>query len=491
MDRKVYIGPDTLDFILQGMQIVGDAVGSTYGPNGRNVIIEDDDGKPHVTKDGVTVAKSLSFSNVFHNLGAHLVKDASIKTLREVGDGTTTTAILAAKMAQKGFKAVKEKKLNPFLFRKELEKLTDFCIDHLKKHSTPVDKSDTEVLMQVAMNSSNGDKELSEKIVSLFSKIGKDGVVTVRDSGILGVHTQIVDGMSIDRGYASQMFCNEGQSTVELVNPYILIAKRPIQEYRDLAPYLQTAINNERPILLIVPEIDNGVVEMILTNIYHGSLSGGCVIQAPYSNERQQDFFRDLGVASGAIKDEKDWNEPYLLGEAEQVTVGRLNTEFKGLRYDEEAYKRHLAFLEDMVQTQSDRFLAEKAGERLAMFSGSIGYIHVGAPSETELLELKDRVDDVTHAVQSALKEGVVPGGGMALHHISLYLQAVAADMSTPEKREAMDSMVYLLGVPAEMLSKAETDTKDPTKVVYTALKNAISVAGMLFTSNCVVVDER
>lgn len=490
MDKRVYTDQDSLATVLKGMQLVGEVVGSTYGPNGRNVIIEDEDGKPHVTKDGVTVAKSMSFRTPLINLGASLVKDAAIKSLKEVGDGTTTTAILAAKAAEVGYNMVADGKVNPFYLRQWLEKLTSICIDKLKESSTPVDKTDTELLMKVALNASNGDTELSEKIVSLFSEIGKDGVVSVKDSSILGVHTQIVDGMSIDRGYTSPMFCT-GQSAVELSNCYILISKKTIREYRELVPFLQKAIDEVRPVLLMVPEVDNAITEMFLTNIYQGNLVGGCVIQAPYSNERMQDFFRDLGIASGAITGDKDWNEDYLFGEADLVTVGRLSTEFKGLRYDKDTYLKHKAYLEDMVRTQPNKFLADKVSERLAMFSGSIGYIHVGASSETELLELKDRVDDVIHAVQAALKEGVVQGGGQALKTLSDYFREEEIKSVVFEEKLAMKAMIEILKTPGDILGTMRTSTQDPTKVVYTALKNAISVAGMLFTSSYIITDER
>lgn len=481
--------------ILDGMEIVATAVSSTYGPNGKNVILEDQDGNPHITKDGVTVANAISFSDPVKNLGASLIKDAAIKTLKEVGDGTTTTVILTNLASQFGIKAVEG--CNPFRVRDYLEKYLQDITEYLRSISTPVEITDRDTIKRVALNSVNGDEEIAEKITDLFSQIGKDGVVFVKNSDILGVHTQVIKGISIDRGYVSPLFCPPGQSTVTLKNCKILIARKVIRDYKEIIPYLQEARTEDKPILLIVPEVDNTVIELFLTNIYEGVFSG-CVVQAPYSHERQDEFLRDLGVASGAIVEDKDVNAQYLLGEAEEVIVGRYDTEFKGLKHDEKAYETHRAFLEDLVQTQTDRFIAERIAERLAMFSGSIGYIHVGASSETEKLELQDKLDDVIHAVKAALKEGTVPAGGVALANAAHMLDFKYSADSLEEPRKfscyeetvAFELITELCKVPKAILGELHTTSKDPTKVVYTALKNALSVAGLLFTSNYTVIDE-
>lgn len=484
-NKLIYGGTSAIAGVLEGMDQVATVVGSTYGPNGRNVIIEGDDESPHITKDGVTVAKSISFSRPDWSVGASLIQDAAIRTLKEVGDGTTTTTILANIAAREGIKRVQAHGLNPFQFRTFLERYLDQITKYLQILSEPIEPHDKDTLMRIALNSANGDKVIAEKVTSLFGEIGKDGVVFVKDSDILGIHTQVIKGISINRGYISPQFCN-GQSTITLEDCKILISKKVIRDYKDIIPYLQNASDENRPILLIVPEVDNTIMDLFLTNVLEGRIRG-CVIQAPFSNERQDDFFQDLGIASGAIKEDKDFNSAYLLGEAEKVIVGRYDTEFQGLVPDEILFKKHLAFLEDLVQTQTDRFLAEKAGERMAMFVGNIGYIHVGASSEAETLELKDKLDDVIHAVKAALKEGAVPGGGRAL-------ALAETTLSTPgvkEEFEAREVMRKLCLAPISLLGKVNSETKDPTKVVYTALKNAISVAGLLFTSNYVILDER
>lgn len=486
-----------IDGILQGMSKVAEVVGSTYGPNGRNVVIEDEDGRPHITKDGVTVAKSIDFERSDWKIGASLIKDAAIKTLKEVGDGTTTTTILANAAASMGIRMVKDRNLNPFKLRMYLDKYMNSIIKYLRSISSPIVPSDKETLLKVALNSANGDEELAEKVTDLFMQIGKDGVVFVKNSEILGVHTQVIKGISIDRGYVSPMFCVNGQSSLTLDNCKILIARKVIRDYKEIIPYMQEASTEGRPILLIVPEVDNTVTELFLTNVYNGVIQG-CIVQAPFSNERQDDFFQDLGIASGAIKEDKDKSSMYLLGNAEKVIVGRYDTEFRGLTHDKSAYKRHLAFLEDLVQTQTDRLLAEKAGERLAMFAGSIGYIHVGASSETEVLELKDKLDDVIHAVKAALKEGTVPAGGVALNNAAHLLEFeystegnhIPESYESEEDKAAFEIMVRLCKIPYESLGIPVSTSKDPTKVVYTALKNAISVAGMLFTSKYVILND-
>lgn len=495
--KMVLGGAKDLGFILDGMEIVATAVGSTYGPNGKNVILEDVDGNPHITKDGVTVANSITFSNPLRNLGASLIKDAAIKTLKEVGDGTTTTVILANLAASLGLKAVQQLKVNPFRMRDYLDKYLQDIIKYLRSISKSVSPEDKETLKKVALNSANGDEELAEKVTDLFSQIGKDGVVFVKSSEILGVHTQVIKGISVDRGYVSPLFCTAGESTITLDNCKILISKRVIRDYKEIIPYLQEASQEDRPILLVVPEVDNTVTELFLTNIYEGVFRG-CIIQAPYSHERQDDFFQDLGIASGAIIEDKDINSPYLLGEAEKVIVGRYDTEFRGLKHDEAAYERHKAFLEDLVQTQTDRFIAEKINERLAMFSGSIGYVNVGASSEAEKLELQDKLDDVIHAVKAALKEGTVPAGGVALANAAHMLEFqysmegnhIPESFENIEEKAAYEIITGICKAPKQMLGNLPVTSQDPTKVVYTALKNALSVAGLLFTSNYIIVDE-
>lgn len=491
------IESDGLDTILQGVEEVARAVCSTYGPNGRNVILEDADGKPHITKDGVTVANSISFTDKKMDLGASLVKDAAMKTLKEVGDGTTTTVILTNAASTKGMKAIRKKGLNPFKLRDYLEKYQLEVLKYLRSISTPVEPSDTETLKRVALNSANGDEEIASKVTDLFSQIGKDGVVFVNNSDILGIHTQVIKGISINRGYATPQFCMAGESSITLEDCIILIARKIVRDYKDLIPYLQQAHTQDKPILLIVPEIDNTIIDLFLTNIYEGVVKG-CIIQAPYSHERQDDFLIDLGVASGAVKEDKDLNSQYLLGSAEKIIISRYDTEFRGLKPNEQIYERHLAFLEDMVQTQKNRFIADKISERLAMFSGSIGYIHVGASSETETKEIKDKLDDVIHAVKAALKEGTVPAGGVALANAAHMLEFqnsmegnnIPQGFENEEEAEAYHIMVELCKVPKQILGDLYTTTKDPTKVVYIALKNALSVAGLLFTSQYVITDE-
>lgn len=491
------IESDGLYAILRGVEEVAKAVSSTYGPNGRNVILEDSDGKPHITKDGVTVANSICFTDKKKDLGASLVKDAAMKTLKEVGDGTTTTVILTNSASALGMKAINEKNLNPFKLRDYLEKYYLEVQKYLRSISTPVEPSDIETLKRVALNSANGDEEIASKVTNLFSQIGKDGVVFVNNSDILGIHTQVIKGISINRGYATPQFCMTGESSITLEDCIILIARKVVRDYKDLIPYLQQANEQNKPILLIVPEIDNTITDLFLTNIYEGVIKG-CIIQAPYSHERQDDFLVDLGVASGAVKEDKDLNSQYLLGSAEKIIISRYDTEFRGLKPNEKIYERHLAFLEDMVQTQKNRLIADKISERLAMFSGSIGYIHVGASSEAEAKEIKDKLDDVIHAVKAALKEGTVPAGGTALANTAhmlefknrLDLNSIPQVFESAEETAAYHIIVSLCKIPKQMLGEIHTTTKDPTKVVYTALKNALSVAGLLFTSQYVITDD-
>lgn len=480
--------------ILEGMGLVATAVASTYGPDGKNVIFEDIDGNPHVTKDGVTVANSINLKDPAKNLGVALLKDAAKKTLKEVGDGTTTTIILANLASQIGIKATKG--LNPFKVRDYLDKYLQQVINYLRNISTPINPDNREVIEKVALNSANGDEEISHKVAELFSEIGKDGIVFVKDSDILGIHTQIVKGISIDKGYISPLFCKNKQASINFKNCKILIAKKIIRDYKEIIPYLREASENGQPILLIVPEVDNIVTQLFLTNIYEGVFEG-CIIQAPYSHERQEEFFRDLGIASGAIIDDKDVNSSYLFGEAEEIIISRYTTEFKGLCSNKEYYEKHKAFLEDLIKNQTDGFLAEKISERLAMFSGNIGYIYVGASSETEQLEIKDKLDDVIHAVKAALKEGTVPAGGIALAKAAQSLESrrslgenYLSNTGDPEEEVAYNLMIELCKAPKTILGKLQTNSQDPTKVVYTALKNALSVAGLLFTSNYVVVND-
>lgn len=476
-----------VSIILSGMHVAADVIGSTYGPNGRNVVIEDDGGNPHITKDGVTVANAINFTDPYYNLGASLIKDAANKTLKEVGDGTTTTAILAYEIASAGLDSISTNSYNPFIFRALLEKYLEEVKDQLSKLSRPLYKGDRDRLLEVALNSANGDIDLATKIVDLFSVIGKDGVTFVRDSDILGVHIQVIDGVSINRGYCSPLFCKNGQSSIVLENCKVLLSKRVVRDYKDLFPFIKQAQKEHKPILLVVPEIDNTVTELFLANTFAGTFEG-CVIQAPYSSARQQDFLQDLGVLSGAIASPADLGGLFYFGEVEKVVVGRDNTEFQGFHPIESAYKQHLSFLNDLHDTQTDRFIADKIAERLAMFSGCIGYIHVGASSETGAAELKDKIDDVVHAVQAALEGGTVPAAGQALKWVAKQLLEKKRTFSSLEEKGALDLLVRACNYPASLLGDLKTESQDPTKVVFTALKNAVSVAGVLFTSEYVIV---
>lgn len=485
MSRKIGES-NSIEKVLNGMQKVTEVVASTYGPNGQNVIIEDDNGDPHITKDGVTVVKSLSFSDPEEELGARLLRDAAIKTLKEVGDGTTTTTILATAIAQSGLKYTD--KINPFRLRESLEKGFTLLKEQLIKNSISVTPDSTEVY-SVALNSANGDQDLARKVTEIYKAIGKEGIVYVKDSDIIGIHTQVIKGISVDRGYSSPLFCKSGQSSVTLENCLVLISRKVIRDYKELIPYMQQARTEQKPILLIVPEIDNTVTELFLTNVYSGVIDG-CIIQAPYSHERQDDFLIDLGIAAGAITKDQDYTLNYLVGNAEKVIVGRISTEFQGLHHNDEIYTRHLKYLEDTINSQKDKFLADKARERLAMFSGSIGYIYVGASSETEKLELKDKLDDVIHAVKAALQEGIVDGGGLALFKAKSSLDNIK-DPSTADMA-AITILSTICDLPLDTLGRWTVNVpNDPTKVVYTALKNAISVAGLLFTSRFVITNEK
>lgn len=491
MSNKLIINNiDRFHTLLKGMNSVAEAVASTYGPNGRNVIIEGDDGKPHITKDGVTVANAISFADPIMDMGASLIKDAANKTLKEVGDGTTTTAILANEATKLGLEMLSN--LNPFKFRTYLEDLTTMIESTLKAKSIPINTSDVDIIKRVALNSANGNEEIAEKVTQLFTQIGKNGIVFVKNTDILGIHTQVIKGLSIDKGYSSPLFCRDGQSALELENCNILISKKIIRDYKDIIPYLQDSAATATPIILIVPEIDNTVTELFLANICAGVFNG-CIIQAPYSHERQDDFLYDLGIASGAITKEQDVNKVFLLGKAQKVIVNRDTTEFIGLDHTGLMYDKHLSFLTDLMSKQSDKFLAEKINERLAMFSGNIGYINIGTATETERLELQDKLDDVIHAVRAALKDGIVPAGGIALSEVADIIPTFTDSYSTLECRECYTAkrvLISLCRLPKELLNCKKVATYDPTAVVCTALKNAISVTGLIITSKFIIINE-
>lgn len=467
--------------VIEGMTKTAAIIGSTYGPSGKNIILEEEDSKPHITKDGVTVANSVEFDDPIENLGASLIKDASIKTLKAVGDGTTTTAILASSFVENAFREITDNNLNPFRFRTALEEVTFKVIKELEKIATPVNSSDKEELLKIALNASNGDLVMATKIVDLFEKIGKDGIIIPQDSNVIGIQTKVVEGLAINQGYASPMFCVKGQSTINLKDCKVLISKEAIKDYKEIISYLQEANFQNKPILLITPDPDNSVVELFTTNIFGGAIQG-CVIKAPYSHERQQDFFKDLGILTGAIKEDKDFNSKYLFGEVEEISVDRDLTVLRGFNYDSKAYESHLKFLTDLLNSQDNSFMRDKVRERLATFSNGVAYITVGAATETELLELKDKLDDTIHAVKAALESGIVKGGGLALKEAK---NKVISNPSTPEEIVVNN----VCETPATILSTIDTEFKDPTKVISTALLNALSVAGLVFTSKYIVAN--
>ena len=511
--------------LKRGVDQLADAVKVTLGPKGRNVVIDKKFGSPTVTKDGVTVAKEVELDDEIENMGAQMVKEVATKTSDLAGDGTTTATVLAQAIYREGLKSVTAG-ANPMALKRGIENAVETVVAELKKISVPT--SGRKDIKQVATISANGDAEIGDKIADAMDKVGKDGVITVEEAKSLETTLETVDGMQFDRGYLSPYFITDPEKmecTIE--DAYILIYDKKISTMKDLLPVLEKVAQSGRPLLIVAEDVEGEALATLVVNKLRGTLKV-CAVKAPGFGDRRKEMLRDIGILTGGqvISEELGLKLENTtlndLGRAKRVIVDKDNTTLvdgKGKDADIEGRKAEIKAQIDKSTSDYDK---EKLQERLAKLAGGVAVLNVGAATETEMKEKKARVEDALHATRAAVEEGIVPGGGVALLWCQKSLDKTKGhddDEKTGIEivRRALEEPIRIIaqnagaegaivvGKVKESKDKnfgynAQTDkfedlvasgVIDPTKVTRTALQNAASIASLLLTTECVVVEKK
>ena len=503
--------------MLKGMEVLATAVGSTLGPKGQCVVIDDYlDEKPLITKDGVTVAKNIQLENKFENLGVQLLREASIRTVEMAGDATTTTVVLAYELIKQADKLINEG-INPIQLKNTLKPYLDKIVQNLKNQAIPITDSDIE---KIATISSNNDSEIGKLIAEAFQKIGRDGVITVEESPSVRTYTDVITGMQFDRGYESPFFATDPiKGNCVLDNCLILLTDQKIQIMRDIVPVLEIAVRKSKPILLIAQDYDDEVIQNLKINRLQNRVSV-CAVKAPSYGNYRSDILEDLAILTGAkvITYESGIELPKvtegMLGECGKVIVTKENTTIvngKGKKEIIDARIAQIKTLEEQISNELDRdFLKEFYAQRRAKLSGGIAVIYVGGTTELEMKEKKDRIEDAVCATRAAIEEGYVSGGGVS------FIDAVAPLMDENLSKEINQIIVSLLAVEEQIIHNAGATLKDcisapgigfdankmewvnmiesgiinPAKSDRLALENAISVLNLYLSSSCLIVNK-
>jgi chaperonin GroEL len=523
MAKDIKFDIEARDGIKRGVDALANAVKVTLGPKGRNVIISKSFGAPVVTKDGVTVAKEIELEDALENMGAQMVKEVASKTNDLAGDGTTTATVLAQAIVKEGLKNVAAG-ANPMDLKRGIDKAVEALTANLKEQTQQVGDS-SEKIKQVASISANNDDQIGELIAQAFGKVGKEGVITVEEAKGTETYVDVVEGMQFDRGYLSPYFVtNSEKMTADLEDPYILIYDKKISSMKDLLPVLEPVAQSGKPLLIIAEDVDGEALATLVVNKLRGSLKIAAV-KAPGFGDRRKAMLEDIAILTGGtvISEERGFTLENAtidqLGTAEKVAIDKDNTTVVNGAGDNEAIKARVNQIKSQIETTTSDYDKEKLQERLAKLAGGVAVLYVGAASEVEMKEKKDRVDDALHATRAAVEEGIVAGGGVALVRakaVLASLEAINADEGTGIQivGRAIESPLRTIvenagGEGSVVINKvlegegnfgydAKSDTYvdmlkagiiDPKKVTRVALENAASVAGMILTTECALTD--
>ena len=523
MAKKIQFDIEARDGLKRGVDALADAVKVTLGPKGRNVIIGKSFGGPQVTKDGVSVAKEVELEDALENMGAQMVKEVASKTNDLAGDGTTTATILAQAIVKEGLKNVAAG-ANPMDLKRGIDKAVEAIVADLNKQAVEVGNS-SEKIKQVASISANNDATIGELITAAFEKVGKEGVITVEEAKGTDTTVDIVEGMQFDRGYISPYFVtNSDKMEADMESPYILLYDKKISTMKDLLPVLEPVAQSGKPLVVIAEDVDGEALATLVVNKLRGSLKIAAV-KAPGFGDRRKAMLEDIAILTGGtvISEDRGFTLENatidMLGSAEKVTIDKDNTTVVNGAGNTDDIKARVNQIKSQIEASTSDYDKEKLQERLAKLSGGVAVLYVGAASEVEMKEKKDRVDDALHATRAAVEEGIVSGGGVALLQAlpSLSkLKSVNADEQTGVQivSKAIESPLRTIvgnagGEGSVVVAKviegennfgydAKTDTYgnmqekgiiDPKKVTRIALENAASVAGMILTTECALVD--
>lgn len=525
MAKEISFDRTAREQLRAGVDALANAVKVTLGPKGRNVVIQKSFGAPQITKDGVTVAKEIELEDPVANMGAQMVKEVASKTADIAGDGTTTATVLAQAMIQAGLKNVTAG-ANPMDLKRGIDLATKQVIENLKGQSEVVG-DDFDKIQQVASISANNDNEIGSLIADAMKRVSKDGVITVEEAKGTDTFVEEVMGMQFDRGYLSPYFVTDAESMVtEYENPYILIHDKKISNMQDILPVLEQVIQSGRPLLIIAEDIESQALGVLVVNRLRAQLKV-VAVKAPGFGDRRKAMLEDIAVLTGGtvISEEKgyklDQTTMDLLGTAEKITVDKDNTTIVNGAGADEQIQGRIGQIKQQIETTTSDYDREKLQERLAKLAGGVAVLYVGAATEVEMKEKKDRVDDALHATRAAVEEGIVAGGGVALVRaiaaiddlkgenedqnigIQIVRKAMEAPLRTIADNAGVEGSVILQGVRTgkgdsygynartnefEDLKKA--GVIDPTKVTRIALENAASIAGMVLTTECVINDK-
>ncbi|MDD6786652.1 MAG: chaperonin GroEL [Bacteroidales bacterium] len=525
MAKIIKFNTESRDLLKSGVDQLADAVKVTLGPKGRNVIIEKKFGAPHITKDGVSVAKEVELEDPFENMGAQLVKEVASKTGDDAGDGTTTATVLAQSIIGVGLKNVTAG-ANPMDLKRGIDKAVAAVVESIKAQSEEIGDDYTKI-ENVARISANNDEEIGKLIAEAMKTVKKEGVITVEEAKGTDTTVDVVEGMQFDRGYISPYFVNNAEKmTCEMDSPAILIYDKKISNLQDLLPVLEPVAKSGRPLLIIAEDVDSQALATLVLNSLRGSLKI-CAVKAPGFGDRRKEMLQDIAILTGGVVISEEVGlklenaTPEMLGRADKVTIDKEKTTIVDGAGDKEAIAQRVATIKTQIEKTTSDYDREKLQERLAKLAGGVAVLHVGAPSEVEMKEKKDRVDDALCATRAAMAEGIVPGGGVA------YIRAIPAvealkganddetigiEIIKRAIEEPLRQIVANAGKEGAVVVQkvkdgegdfgynARTDTYenfhaagviDPAKVTRVALENAASIAGMFLTTECVIADKK
>lgn len=531
MSKQLKFNEEARESLKNGLDTLADAVKVTLGPAGRNVLLQKQHGSPHITKDGVSVAKEIEVEDVFENMGAQLVKEVSQKTADIAGDGTTTATVLAQAIAKRGFEMVNDG-TNPIYLKRGIDNAVLNAVNTLKENSITIG-TDYEKIKQVATISANNDSTIGTLIADAFEKVGTDGVITVEESKGIETSIELVEGMQFDRGYLSAHFVTDAEKmTANMENPYILLYDGKLSAMKDVLPILESVSQQSKPLVIIADDVEGELLGTLVVNKLRGTLNT-VAIKAPAFGDRKKEMMKDIAVITGGtlISEEMglsiEQTTVDMLGTCEKITIGKDSTTIVNGGGSMEDITQRIQQIKAQIENSTSDYDTEKLQERLAKLSGGVAVLYIGAGSEVELKEKKDRVDDALSATRAAIEEGIVPGGGTALLKCIETLHSGITHCEDVDERKGIEVVLESLYAPiTQILQNAGLDTEDiisklpkewglkdgeqlgynaktqtfvdmmaegiidPTKVTRTALENAASVVGMILTTECMVVNK-
>ena len=525
MAKEIKFNTEAREELKKGVDALANAVKVTLGPKGRNVIIEKKFGAPHITKDGVSVAKEVELEDAFQNMGAQLVKEVASKTGDDAGDGTTTATVLAQSIVNVGLKNITAG-ANPMDLKRGIDKAVAKVVEGIKAQAQEVG-DDFEKIESVARVSANNDSEIGQLIAEAMKKVKREGVITVEEAKGTDTTVDIVEGMQFDRGYISPYFVtNTEKMECEMENPFILIYDKKISALKDMLPILEATAQTGRPLLIIAEDVDSEALATLVVNRLRGSLKI-CAVKAPGFGDRRKEMLEDIAVLTGGIviSEEKglklESTTIEMLGRAEKISVNKENTTIVNGSGSKDSIAARVAQIKAQIETTTSDYDREKLQERLAKLAGGVAVLYIGAASEVEMKEKKDRVDDALSATRAAIAEGIVPGGGVAYIRCIKALEGLKGDNDDETtgieivKRaieEPLRQIAANAGVEGAVVVQcvkdgegdygynARTNTYenffaagviDPAKVTHVALENAASIAGMFLTTECVIAEKK